>query len=61
LPSATAPSESCTRTIAPTRGFREPEMDVIAEMIDTVLTRKDEDRITRVRELTDAFPLYKSV
>jgi len=46
-----------------TRGFREQEMEVIAELIDTVLTRKDEDTVSRVkarvRELADAFPLYK--
>ena len=47
-----------------TRGFREPEMELIAELIDTVLTRKDDDAVSRVkarvRELTDAFPLYRS-
>ncbi len=45
-----------------TRGLREPEMDVIAELIDTVLTKKDDATIARVkvsvRELTDRFPLY---
>jgi glycine hydroxymethyltransferase len=45
-----------------TRGFREAEMDVVAELIDTVLTKKDDATIARVkgsvRELTDQFPLY---
>jgi len=45
-----------------TRGFREPEMETIAELIDTVLTKKDEATIARVkssvRALTDRFPLY---
>jgi glycine/serine hydroxymethyltransferase len=45
-----------------TRGFREVEMGRIAELIDDVLTRKDDGTLARVkqdvRELTDAFPLY---
>jgi glycine hydroxymethyltransferase len=45
-----------------TRGFQEPEMEIVADLIDTVLTRKDEATITRVRgrvrELTARFPLY---
>ncbi|HXH62787.1 MAG TPA: serine hydroxymethyltransferase [Gemmatimonadales bacterium] len=45
-----------------TRGFGEPEMLRVAELIDTVLTGKDDATIARVkrevRELTDAFPLY---
>jgi glycine hydroxymethyltransferase len=45
-----------------TRGLREAEMDVVAELIDTVLTKKDDATIARVkssvRELTDQFPLY---
>jgi len=45
-----------------TRGFRETDMTLVAELIDTVLTRKDEATILRVkervRELTDRFPLY---
>jgi len=45
-----------------TRGLREPEMDVIADLIDTVLTKKDDATIARVktgvRALTDRFPLY---
>jgi glycine hydroxymethyltransferase len=45
-----------------TRGFREPEMARVAELIDEVLLRKDDATLTRVkgevRELTDAFPLY---
>src|SRR5512135_1096227 len=45
-----------------TRGFREPEMARIAELIDDVLTRKDDATLARVkgavRALTDAFPLY---
>ena len=37
-------------------------MDVVADLIDAVLTAKDEDTIARVkgsvRELTNRFPLY---
>lgn len=45
-----------------TRGFREAESAAIAELIDTALTGKDDATLARVRarvrELTDAFPLY---
>jgi glycine hydroxymethyltransferase len=45
-----------------TRGFREPEMARVAELIDTVLTRKDDATLARVKQevraLTDAYPLY---
>ncbi|HUL04028.1 MAG TPA: serine hydroxymethyltransferase [Gemmatimonadales bacterium] len=45
-----------------TRGFREPEIETVADLIDTVLTKKDDATIARVRarvrELTDQFPLY---
>jgi glycine hydroxymethyltransferase len=45
-----------------TRGFAESEMGRVAELIDDVLTRKDEATVTRVkgdvRALADAFPLY---
>jgi len=45
-----------------TRGFRESEMARVAELIDEVLTRKDEATLARVkgavRALADAFPLY---
>jgi glycine hydroxymethyltransferase len=45
-----------------TRGLREPEMEIVADLIDTVLTRKDDATIARVkssvRALTDQFPLY---
>jgi glycine hydroxymethyltransferase len=45
-----------------TRGFREPEMARVAELIDEVLTRKDDATLSRVkgavRALTDAYPLY---
>jgi glycine hydroxymethyltransferase len=45
-----------------TRGFREAEIAVVAELIDTVLTHKDDATIARVRArvraLTDQFPLY---
>jgi glycine hydroxymethyltransferase len=45
-----------------TRGFREGEMERVADLIDAVLTGKDDDTIARVkgsvRELTDQFPLY---
>jgi glycine hydroxymethyltransferase len=45
-----------------TRGFTEVEMARVAELIDEVLTRKDEATLARVKQdvraLTDAFPLY---
>jgi glycine hydroxymethyltransferase len=45
-----------------TRGFGEPEMEKVAELIDTVLTKKDDATVARikkeVRELTEEFPLY---
>ncbi len=45
-----------------TRGFAEPEMERVADLIDTVLTSRDEAALSRVKEdvrgLTDAFPLY---
>ena len=45
-----------------TRGFREPEMEKVAELIDTVLTLKDDATLARVKQevrgLTDEFPLY---
>ena len=45
-----------------TRGFTETEMHTVATLIDTVLTRKDDATIARVkadvRELTEQFPLY---
>ena len=45
-----------------TRGFKEAECGRVAELIDTVLTGKDDATLARVkgqvRELTDAFPLY---
>src|SRR5881275_942814 len=45
-----------------TRGLTETEMHTVATLIDTVLTRKDDTTIARVkadvRELTEQFPLY---
>jgi len=45
-----------------TRGFKRPEMERVAELIDAVLTRRNDDTIARVRaevrELTEEFPLY---
>ncbi len=45
-----------------TRGFRESEMVRVAELIDEVLTHKDDATLSRVkgevRALTDAYPLY---
>jgi glycine hydroxymethyltransferase len=45
-----------------TRGFGEVEMARVAQLIDDVLTKKDDATLSRVkqdvRELTDAFPLY---
>jgi len=46
-----------------TRGMGKSEMRRVAQLIDTVLTSPDEATIARVRgevrELTDAFPLYR--
>jgi glycine hydroxymethyltransferase len=45
-----------------TRGFRETEMEKVADFIDAVLTQKDDAAMVRVRgdvrELTEQFPLY---
>jgi glycine hydroxymethyltransferase len=46
-----------------TRGMREPEMERIAALIDTVLRSPDDAAVhadvrRQVRTLTDAFPLY---
>jgi glycine hydroxymethyltransferase len=46
-----------------TRGMQEAEMEQIAELIDTVLIAPDDASVharvkQRVRQLTDAFPLY---
>ena len=45
-----------------TRGFAEPEMERVADLIDTVLTGRDEASLSRVKDdvraLADAFPLY---
>jgi len=45
-----------------TRGFGEGEMERVAELIDTVLTKRDEGTVGRVkkevRALAGAFPLY---
>jgi glycine hydroxymethyltransferase len=45
-----------------TRGFGAAEMDRVAELIDTVLTKRDDATVAKVkkevRELADAFPLY---
>jgi len=45
-----------------TRGFGEGEMERVAELIDTVLTKRDEGTVGRVkkevREWVGAFPLY---
>ena len=45
-----------------TRGFGVAEMDRVAELIDTVLTKRDDATVAKikkdVRELADAFPLY---
>jgi glycine hydroxymethyltransferase len=44
------------------RGFREAEMERVAELIDRVLTRRDDDTVGQVRravrEITEEFPLY---
>jgi glycine hydroxymethyltransferase len=48
-----------------TRGFTETEMHTVATLIDTVLTRKDDATIARVkaevRELTEQFPLHAAL
>jgi len=45
-----------------TRGFGEAEMEKVAELIERVLTKKDDATVARVkkevRELTEEFPLY---
>jgi glycine hydroxymethyltransferase len=45
-----------------TRGFGVEEMDRVAELIDQVVTKRDDATVARVkkevRELTDEFPLY---
>jgi len=45
-----------------TRGFGEAEMEKVAALIDTVLTKQDDQTAARVkqevRELTEEFPLY---
>jgi glycine hydroxymethyltransferase len=46
-----------------TRGMRAAEMQLTAELIDTVLSAPEDAAVAasvraRVRELTDAFPLY---
>ena len=45
-----------------TRGFGAGEMQKVAGLLDTVLTKRDDATVARikreVRELTDAFPLY---
>jgi glycine hydroxymethyltransferase len=45
-----------------TRGFGEPEMERVADLIDLVLTKKDDQTLARVkadvRALTERFPLY---
>ena len=48
-----------------TRGFGPGEMERVAELIDTVLTAKDEATLARVRgavrDLAESFPLYAGV
>jgi glycine hydroxymethyltransferase len=45
-----------------TRGFAEPEMERVADLIDDVLTKRDVETLARVkaevRELAEQFPLY---
>jgi len=45
-----------------TRGFGVVEMDRVADLLDTVLTKRDDATVAKVkkevRELADAFPLY---
>jgi glycine hydroxymethyltransferase len=49
-----------------TRGMKEPEMAIIAELLVDVLKNPDNEGVikntrTKVRELTEAFPLYKNL
>jgi glycine hydroxymethyltransferase len=49
-----------------TRGMKEPEMDAIADMIDTVLERPDDEQVAReirerTRDLCTRFPFYARV
>src|SRR2546426_1679781 len=45
-----------------TRGFGEVEMEKVAELIERVLTKKDDATVARVKKevitLTEEFPLY---
>jgi len=45
-----------------TRGFGVEEMERVAELIDTVLTKRDEGTVVKVKEevraLVEEFPLY---
>jgi glycine hydroxymethyltransferase len=49
-----------------TRGMREEDMDVIAELVDKAITNKSDEKILlkvkeEVNELTSRFPLYKNL
>lgn len=49
-----------------TRGMREEDMDVIAELMDKAITNKSDEKILlkvkeEVNELTSRFPLYKNL
>ncbi len=49
-----------------TRGMKEPEMEVVAELIDRAITHKDDEEELEkvkagVKELTSRFPLYQDI
>ncbi len=49
-----------------TRGMKEPEMEIVAELIDRAITHKDDEEELEkvkagVKELTSRFPLYQDI
>ncbi len=49
-----------------TRGMKEPEMEIVAELIDRAITHKDDEKELKkvkagVKELTSRFPLYQDI
>jgi len=49
-----------------TRGMKEPEMEIVADLIDRTITNRDnEEELQKIRgevkELTDKFPLYQGL
>ena len=49
-----------------TRGMKEPEMEIVADLIDRAITHKDDEKELEkvkagVKELTSKFPLYQDI